>query len=367
MWKVAAWGGETVNRTRLVRLWPFAAAIGAAGACLAVVFVLKQQAALDLWGWAVAAAEAKWQRFLVGPAGQLLALTVFVILLELFFLNWEKTTFFRVFVRRSRSAVTDLGFALVSLLGFKWVLDYVFTFGIALAIFKLADALTARIGWMRWELPTDGIPELTGAFAVYYLLTTFVGYWQHRLMHWRWFWQLHRFHHSETDFNILTGFRANPAEMISSLIPALSPLILLKVPDAGMFAVFVFINLTIAQLQHSELPWSFGWFGRWIVTSPRVHQIHHSIDEEHRDKNFSNCPLWDQLFGTWYDGANRPSAYGILDPAHVERPRTQWVIDVWIFYRDVALALVGVMRRGEARGQQSTAERGSPATDMPAE
>jgi len=333
-----------VNRTRLVRLWPYAAAIGGLVVAVALFVVFERQAAPDLWAWVVGAVEAKWRRFLTGPAGQLMALTVIVIVLELFFLNWEKTTVFRVFVRRNASAITDLGFTLLTFSGFKWLVDYVFSLGAALAAVKLGDALAARIGEMRWEMPANGVLGVAGAFAVYYLLSTFVGYWQHRLMHWRWFWQLHRFHHSATDFNVLTGFRANPGEMISNLIPALSPLIFLKVPDTGLFAVFVFINLTVAQMQHSELPWSFGWLGRWVVTSPRVHQIHHSIDEEHRDRNFSNCPLWDQLFGTWYGGPNRPSAYGIPDPAHVERPRTQWLIDVWIFYRDIARALVSVVR-----------------------
>jgi hypothetical protein len=97
------------------------------------------------------------------------------------------------------------------------------------------------------------------------------------------------------------------------------------------------------------LPWSFGWFGRWVVTPPQMHQIHHSIDEEHRDRNFSNCPLWDQVFGTWYGGPNRPSAYGIPDPAHVERPATQWLIDVWVFYREAARSLAGFVRSVPAR------------------
>jgi sterol desaturase/sphingolipid hydroxylase (fatty acid hydroxylase superfamily) len=358
-----------MNRIRLLSLWPYAAAASIAIVSLAIFIVFERYAAGDWWTWAVGIVEAKWRRFLVGPAGQLLALTLFVIVLELFFLKWEQTTVFRVAVRRSKSAMTDLGFALITFSSFKWLVDYVFSLGVALAAVKLGDGLAARIGWMRWELPTDGLLEVIGAFAVYYLMTTFVGYWQHRLMHWRWFWQLHRFHHSATDFNILTGFRANPGEMISNLIPALSPLIFLKVPDTGLFAVFVFINLTIAQLQHSELPWSFGWFGRWVVTSPQVHQIHHSIDEEHRDHNFSNCPLWDQLFGTWYGGPNRPSAYGIQDPAHLDRPWTQWLIDIWIFYRDVAIALAALVRRACMRiaGRQSTSHAGNTPASMQAE
>jgi sterol desaturase/sphingolipid hydroxylase (fatty acid hydroxylase superfamily) len=343
------------------RLWPYAATIGGVIAFAAAVVVLFWPAATDVWPWVAGAFEAKLHRFVVGPAGQLMALTIFVIILELFVLNWEQTTAFRVFVRRSKSAMTDLGFALITFSSFKWLVDYVFSLGIAFAAVKLSDALATRIGWMRWELPANGVLEVVGAFAVYYLMVTFVGYWQHRLMHWRWFWQLHRFHHSATDFNVLTGFRANPGEMISNLIPTLSPLIFLKVPDAGLFAVFVFINLTVGQLQHTELPWSFGWIGRWIVTSPRVHQIHHSIDEEHRDKNFSNCPLWDQLFGTWYSGPNRPSAYGIPDPAHMERPATQWLIDIWIFYRDLAIALASLPRLILAR--IGRAQSASPAIE----
>jgi sterol desaturase/sphingolipid hydroxylase (fatty acid hydroxylase superfamily) len=333
-----------LERARFVRIALYAAAaLGISAGLFALLLALQWQPALELWTWALGVAVVKWR------AGQLLAITAIAVVVELFFLSWEKTTVFRVFVRRGSSAITDLCFAVLTFSSFKWLADYIFSLGVALAALKLGDMLAARVGWMRWEMPTNGFFAVVGAFSVYYLISTFVGYWQHRLMHWRWFWQLHRFHHSATDFNLLTGFRTNPAEMISNLIPALSPLIFLKVPDAGLFAAFTFVNLLLGQLQHSELPWSFGWLGRWVVTPPQMHQIHHSIDEEHRDKNFSNCPLWDQLFGTWYGGPNRPSAYGIPDPAHVERPATQWLIDVWTFYRDVARSLRGLVRSLAAR------------------
>jgi sterol desaturase/sphingolipid hydroxylase (fatty acid hydroxylase superfamily) len=334
-----------MNRTRLVRFWPYAAAIGALVAAVAMFVAFKPQTALELWSWAWGVAQAKWR------GGQLLFFTAVAIVIELFFLSWEKTTVFRVFVRRSASAVTDACFALVTFSSFKWLTDYVFSLGVAFAAVKLGDALSTNLGWLhwRWEMPSDGFLEVAFAFTVYFLMSTFVGYWQHRLMHWGPFWQLHRFHHAATDYNIFTGFRANPAEMISNLIPALSPLALLKVPDAGLFAAFVFANQALGSFQHSELQWNFGWFGRWIVVSPPVHQIHHSIDAEHRDRNFSNCPLWDKMFGTWYGGPSRPSAYGIADQAHVERPAIQWLIDIWIFYRDITLALAGLARRGWVR------------------
>jgi sterol desaturase/sphingolipid hydroxylase (fatty acid hydroxylase superfamily) len=353
-----------LNQPRVTRSMLFAVGAIAAAAIFAALVAARWQSALRLETWTIEVAAVKWR------AGQLLLITAIVIVVELFFLSWEKTTVFRVFVRRSRSAITDLAFAFLTFSSFKWLADYAFSLGVALAAVKLGDALATRVGWMRWEMPTDGFFAVVGAFAVYYLMSTFVGYWQHRLMHWRWFWQLHRFHHSATDFNVFTGFRTNPAEMISNLIPALSPLVFLKVPDAGLFAAFTFVNLLLGQFQHTELPWSFGWVGRWVVTPPQMHQIHHSIDEEHRDKNFSNCPLWDQLFGTWYGGPNRPSAYGIPDPAHVERPATQWLIDIWVFYRDVGRSLVAWSKPTQARNaltQSVSADADRPASIIAAE
>jgi sterol desaturase/sphingolipid hydroxylase (fatty acid hydroxylase superfamily) len=187
-------------------------------------------------------------------------------------------------------------------------------------------------------------------------------------MHWRGFWQLHRFHHAATELNILTGFRDNPAEAITSGLVALSPMVFFKVPDAGLFAAYVLGNQVISSLQHSELPWSYGWVGRWLVASPQMHQIHHSIDEEHRDRNFAVCPLWDRLFGTWYYGPNRPSAYGIPDRAHVERPLTQWMIDIWIFYRDIVRSVAGMLRRRTfSAGTQPTSQAAETTASVPAE
>lgn len=318
------------------------------------------------WGasrWIVAFVAEKWQRFLFGPAGQLVALTAGLVVMELFFLTWEKTTVFRVFVRRNRSAVTDLGFTFLSFSTLKWLVEYVLTLGVAFLAVRLGDTLATRLGWARWELPSDGVLAVILAFTIYFLSTTFIGYWQHRLLHWRWFWNLHRFHHSATELNLLTGFRVNPAESVTNVVTALSPLVFFKVPNAGLFANFVFVNLVLGQLQHSELPWTFGWFGRWVVTPPSVHHIHHSVDPEHHHSNYSNCPLWDRLFGTWYAGEKRPSAYGIAGGEHIERPATQWLIDVWLFYREVVRSLAGVGQRVVARlkGPQPQATTSSAA------
>jgi sterol desaturase/sphingolipid hydroxylase (fatty acid hydroxylase superfamily) len=369
IFRPASSGVSGLNRTRLVRPWPYGAAMGVLIVGLAVLIGYEWQAVSDLWSRVVEPIGPKWRHVLFGPAAQMLAFTLALMVMEPFFLTWEKTTIFGVFVRRNISAITDLGFMIAFLTKLKLMVQYVATFGLAYVGAKIADALPGHLGSYRLELPSEGVLGITAGFAVFYIVSSFVGYWQHRLMHWRGFWQLHRFHHAATELNILTGFRDNPGEAIVNAFVAISPLALLKMPDAGLFASFVLANQIIASLQHSELPWSYGWVGQWLVASPNMHQIHHSIDEEHRDKNFSVCPLWDRMFGTWYDGPNRPSAYGIPDLAHVERPLTQWMIDIWIFYRDAARALAGFARSAvdRVRRRPSSPDELDPTASIPAE
>jgi sterol desaturase/sphingolipid hydroxylase (fatty acid hydroxylase superfamily) len=339
---------EKVNRARLVRLWPYAAAIGVLAVCLAVFIAFERQAASDLWTRALGFVEANWRRVL-GPGGQMIIFTIFLMVLELFFLSWEKTTVFLVFVQRRMTALSDFGLAIAYFTPLKLAAEYFFSFGLAYGGARLVDKLGARLDWVRWELPSNGALEVIAGFSIYFLASTFVSYWHHRLMHWRGFWYLHRFHHATPELNIFSGFRENPATSFLNLLPALSPLILLKTPNAGLFAAFFVAYQMLASLQHSQLPWNFGWVGRWLIVSPQNHQIHHSIDEEHRDLNFSVCPLWDRMFGTWYAGSKRPSAYGISDPLHVERPLTQWLVDIWIFYRDIARATASIVQSALAR------------------
>ncbi len=306
-----------MNRTRLMKFWPYAALSGVLLMSFAVV--VFEHPFLELWSWAVGFAEAHWGRAF-GNGGRIVIFTVALLILELIFLDWKKTSIYLAFVQRGKSALLDVGFTVFYLSPLKRFSEYVFTFGGAYLIAKYVDKAAEHIGWFRLELPNEGVLGITAGFAVFYLISSFIAYWQHRLLHWRWFWQLHRFHHAAPDLNIFTGFRDNPAAALLNVPLALQSLLILKMPDASLFAAFFLTNQVIATLQHSQLPWSLGWVGRWIIASPQNHQFHHSIDEEHRDKNFSNCPMWDHLFGTWYGGPNLPSGFGIPDQAHVERP-----------------------------------------------
>jgi hypothetical protein len=123
-----------------VRLALYAAAgLGVLAGLFALLLALRWEPALALRDLAVGLIVAKWRGawlpFVAGCA----------IIMELFFLSWEKTTVFRVFVRRGSSALTDLGFALLNFSHLKWIADYVLSLGLALAAVSLR--MRSRRGW----------------------------------------------------------------------------------------------------------------------------------------------------------------------------------------------------------------------------
>jgi sterol desaturase/sphingolipid hydroxylase (fatty acid hydroxylase superfamily) len=95
----------------------------------------------------------------------------------------------------------------------------------------------------------------------------------------------------------------------------------------------VLLNAT-AMFNHSNvaLPAWLDWIARWIVATPQMHQVHHSIEREETDSNFGfNLPWWDRMFGT-YRAAPRAGEKGIviglpifrdLSELHITRLLTQ--------------------------------------------
>ena len=271
--------------------------------------------------------------------GRLAVLVVLVLLVDLWFLGWRASSLFRLLFNRSKSAILDILYAIVLTADAISLAQIALTFGASLLASKCIAWVTIQYGWSRIALPATGTWEILISFAIYWLATSFVQYWGHRLVHTPLFWHLHRFHHAATELNVLTTFRQHPLEpVVLGFLSLVSPLIFFNVPQRVLLLYF-FIGTISDLLAHSQLSWEYGWIGRWVVQSPRFHQVHHSIEEEHHNSNFSNCPLWDRVFGTWYKGTKAPSQYGIADPAYEQRPLTQFVLDTWIFYANLARAV----------------------------
>ena len=277
---------------------------------------------------------------LSGNMAKLVLLVVVVLALEPVVVGWRNSSLFRLGFMRRRSAVVDLLFFLSVLLSLGGILGTVLTFGLSIGATGIVNWVLSHYGWTRIALPADGALQLFQGFGIYWLASTFFGYWGHRVMHVPWFWHLHRFHHAATELNVITVFRQHPVEpVVLNFLSIVSPLVFFNVSEQILF-IYFFWATTFDLLAHSQIPWGYGWFGRWIVASPRVHQIHHSVEDEHRDMHFSSCPLWDHLFGTWYKGEKVASEYGIPDNQYEVRPFRQFVYDPLAFYGTMGRMLV---------------------------
>lgn len=313
---------------------------------------------------------------LLGQPAVILLGGLLMMAAECAFRKWEDTAFYRLFVRRSMSARVDIFFHLMQFLGLAFFLEIIFTFGVSFGAARLASYTSAQLHWVRIPLPADNIPEIIFSYFIYFFTDHFVGYWVHRLYHTKLFWHLHRFHHSAPELNFITFYRVHPAETLTRTLFFISPLTILNAPDKVLLVALT-INIFLNYCQHSQMPRDWGWIGRWIFGSPGFHQLHHSIDAEHRDKNFCSCPLWDRVFGTWHDDRAVPSAYGIStengpDYGYDRQPVRTFLNDTLAFYRDLVAGALMLFRAAISWVRSSSASDsalvgGSVAPAGPAE
>ena len=135
-----------------------------------------------------------------------------------------------------------------------------------------------------------------------WLLLDLAIYLQHRAFHEiRWLWPLHRVHHSDVEFDVTTGLRFHPAELIVSqafkmaAVAALgAPWLAVLIFEVGLssFALFTHANLRLP-------PRLEKWLRRVVVT-PDMHRIHHSVHRDETDSNYGNLlSVWDHLLRSY--------------------------------------------------------------------
>lgn len=127
-------------------------------------------------------------------------------------------------------------------------------------------------------------------------------YFQHRLFHAvRWLWRLHRMHHADLEFDVTTGLRFHPIEIILSMVIKLTVVLALGAPALAVVIFEVLLNAT-SMFNHGNVRMPL-WFDRYLrlfVVTPDMHRVHHSVIVRETDSNFGfNLPWWDRLFGTY--------------------------------------------------------------------
>jgi sterol desaturase/sphingolipid hydroxylase (fatty acid hydroxylase superfamily) len=114
-------------------------------------------------------------------------------------------------------------------------------------------------------------------------------------------WRLHRMHHADLEFDVTTGVRFHPVEILLSMVIKFGVVLALGAPALAVLIFEVLLNAT-SMFNHGNvlLPQPIDRVLRTIVVTPEMHRVHHSIEPSETNSNFGfNVPWWDRLFGTY--------------------------------------------------------------------
>jgi sterol desaturase/sphingolipid hydroxylase (fatty acid hydroxylase superfamily) len=114
-------------------------------------------------------------------------------------------------------------------------------------------------------------------------------------------WRLHRMHHADLEFDVTTGLRFHPVEILLSMGIKLAVVVALGPPAVAVLIFEVLLNAT-AMFNHSNIriPQGVDRVLRLFVVTPDMHRVHHSIHPSETNSNFGfNMPWWDRLLGTY--------------------------------------------------------------------
>ena len=113
--------------------------------------------------------------------------------------------------------------------------------------------------------------------------------------------RLHRIHHADLDFDATTGLRFHPLEILISMGIKLGVVAALGPPAIAVLLFEVILNATaLFNYANTNLPRPVDRILRWIVVTPDMHRVQHSVDPRETNSNFGfNLPWWDRLLGTY--------------------------------------------------------------------
>ena len=189
--------------------------------------------------------------------------------------------------------------------------------------------------WLVDKIAITHIKPGIWVYIVAFIALDFAGYWVHRIAHrFNIFWNNHIIHHSSEEFNLACALRQSISEIIKIFTVFLLPAALLGVPGK-VIAIVAPIQLFAQFWYHTRHINKMGWFEKIIVT-PSHHRVHHAINKEYIDKNFSQIfIIWDKLFGTFQEELQdvKP-VYGITRPARTWNPIKINFIHFWLLLKD---------------------------------
>jgi sterol desaturase/sphingolipid hydroxylase (fatty acid hydroxylase superfamily) len=140
------------------------------------------------------------------------------------------------------------------------------------------------------------------AVLISVVLLDLVIYFQHVMFHAvPTLWRLHRVHHADLEFDVTSGVRFHPIEILISTAIKCGAVAAIGAPALGVLVFELLLNAT-ATFNHANAsaPQRIEHWLRWLVVTPDMHRVHHSVRYDESSSNFGfNLPWWDRIFGTY--------------------------------------------------------------------
>lgn len=184
--------------------------------------------------------------------------------------------------------------------------------------------------WALFDLPSTG-----WVYALAFVGLDFKGYWSHRWNHKiNLFWNRHVIHHSSEEFNLSCALRQDVSAIVTIYFFLYIPMALLGVPTE-VVAFIAPIHFFSQFWYHTRLIDRMGPL-EYIIVTPSHHRVHHAINDEYLDKNFSEIfIIWDKLFGTFQEELKEvPPVYGTKRPAGTWNPILINFMHLWSIVQD---------------------------------
>jgi sterol desaturase/sphingolipid hydroxylase (fatty acid hydroxylase superfamily) len=151
-------------------------------------------------------------------------------------------------------------------------------------------------------------------------------------------WRLHMVHHADLDYDLTTGLRFHPLEIVLSTVLKITIIVALGPPVASVIAFEILLN-GMAMFNHGniKLPPSVDRWLRLLAVTPDVHRVHHSIIVRETNSNYGfNLVIWDRMFGTYLaqpSKGHQDMTIGLAQFRDPKRLTLPWLLILPIIYR----------------------------------
>jgi sterol desaturase/sphingolipid hydroxylase (fatty acid hydroxylase superfamily) len=163
-------------------------------------------------------------------------------------------------------------------------------------VWLAVNNLDWQIGISYWLVAQVWIESILA-----FLLLDYSNYIWHILLHkLPLLWRFHLVHHTDLDLDITTAFRFHFGEMIGSVVFRGAAILLIGVSPL-MVLIYEIVFEAATQFHHSntKLPFRLEKSLNFLIVTPRMHGIHHSMVKNETDSNYSVIfSFWDRIHNT---------------------------------------------------------------------